>query len=197
MSSRSGQRYDDDNKRIVTGTIPFRIITESDNNTNNKEETKVVNNKTPSSSKVGNELIELLVVTCRRKKEKRTFPKGGWELDDEDLEHGARRETLEEAGVSSALKLIKVNKNEITPSWEYLSKKKKNGNNDVKEQERGCTAHMFLMRVTEIHDTWLEDKNRIREWVSPARAKNILKEDWMKDALQTALDQNLFSSSHI
>jgi hypothetical protein len=56
----------------------------------------------------------------------------------------------------------------------------------------GCTAHFFLMCVTEQSEKWAEDSIRVREWVSIERAKDVLKQKWMKDILDEAAIRGLF-----
>jgi hypothetical protein len=46
--------------------------------------------------------------------------------------------------------------------------------------------------VTEQSEKWAEDSIRVREWVSIERAKDVLKQKWMKDILDEAAIRGLF-----
>jgi diphosphoinositol-polyphosphate diphosphatase len=77
---RQKQRYSEDGKRLVAGTIPIRV-----------------RGQTNLSAPLSCSEVEVLLVSCRNGRGM-SFPKGGWE-DDETLESAAMRETVEEAGV--------------------------------------------------------------------------------------------------
>ena len=170
-TGRSRQRYDDDDgRRLIAGTIPFRFI-------RGEKVTERTMTMAEGIDNADNSEIEVLVISCRRKPNKRSFPKGGWELD-ETAEEAARRETLEEAGVSSAYALTPI------PIVHYKSK----------SSPIGCTAHFFLMCVTEQLEKWPEDSVRMREWVSVEQAQDVLKDTWMKDILYEAVSRGVFFS---
>ena len=181
-TGRSRQRYDDDNgRRLIAGTIPFRFIrgekvTETERDETGRKE-RTMTTMAEGIDNADNSEIEVLVISCRRKPNKRSFPKGGWELD-ETAEEAARRETLEEAGVSSAYALTPI------PIVHYKSK----------SSPIGCTAHFFLMCVTEQLEKWPEDSVRMREWVSVEQAQDVLKDTWMKDILYEAVSRGVFFS---
>jgi len=181
-TGRCRQRYDADNgRRLIAGTIPFRLTRdgndiENEETVKNKGTGETTTRTKATTDSNNNSDIEVLVISCRRKPNKRSFPKGGWELD-ESVEEAARRETLEEAGVSSTNALIPI------PSKAQY---------DTKSNPMGCTAHVFLMHVTEQREKWAEDSIRVREWVSIERAKDVLKQKWMVDVLDEAARRGLF-----
>ncbi|XP_021297893.1 nudix hydrolase 12, mitochondrial [Herrania umbratica] len=94
-TGRHRQRYDENNFRLVSGCIPYRLT----------EEEKDVD---------GESRIEVLMISSPNRSDL-VFPKGGWE-DDETVAEAARREALEEAGVRGILREIPLG------VWEFRSK---------------------------------------------------------------------------
>lgn len=75
---------------------------------------------------------------------------GGWETDETAAE-GAARESLEEGGVRGVLESSPL------PPLPFTSKTQR------------CTAHVFVMRVTDVLDEWPEAAERTRHWVRARR----------------------------
>ncbi|KAL8153733.1 hypothetical protein V2J09_011493 [Rumex salicifolius] len=105
------------------------------------------------------------------------FPKGGWE-DDETMEDAACREALEEAGVKGIL-----NKNQLG-MWEFKSKSRQ----ELCIEEGGCRGYMFALEVMEELDTWPEQENHNRRWLSIEEAFELCRYDWMREALTEFLN---------
>ncbi|XVE84257.1 hypothetical protein DITRI_Ditri16bG0156200 [Diplodiscus trichospermus] len=94
-TGRHRQRYDEDNFRLVSGCIPYRM-TKDDSNVDMENRIEVLMISSPNRSDL-------------------VFPKGGWE-DDETVVEAACREALEEAGVRGILREIPLG------VWEFRSK---------------------------------------------------------------------------
>ncbi|KAM1191395.1 hypothetical protein PS2_011691 [Malus domestica] len=101
------------------------------------------------------------------------FPKGGWE-DDETMSEAACREALEEAGVKGVLG------DNPLGAWEYRSKSKQKSCS----LQGGCKGFMFAMEVTEELDSWPEQANYGRKWLTIEEAFRSCRYDWMREALR-------------
>ncbi|XP_071734920.1 nudix hydrolase 13, mitochondrial-like [Rutidosis leptorrhynchoides] len=115
--------------------------------------------------------IEVLMVSSPNRDDM-VFPKGGWESD-ETVEEAACREALEEAGVKGILKEHSLG------VWEFRSKTKQ----EACINEGGCKGYMFALEVTEELESWPEQNNRSRKWVSIEEAFNSCRYEWMRNAL--------------
>eukprot|EP01026_Neomeris_dumetosa_P079737 TRINITY_DN873_c0_g1_i1.p3 TRINITY_DN873_c0_g1~~TRINITY_DN873_c0_g1_i1.p3 ORF type:complete len:194 (-),score=42.64 TRINITY_DN873_c0_g1_i1:593-1174(-) len=112
------------------------------------------------------ENIQVLQITSRNGKGW-VFPKGGWETN-ETVEQAAQRETVEEAGVRGDLI------SDVLGEFAFESRKADQGR---------CIARMYVMRVLEVLNSWPEQAERDRRWVSIQEAMEDCKYDWMKEAL--------------
>ncbi|KAL8474445.1 hypothetical protein ACS0TY_031058 [Phlomoides rotata] len=156
LPSRTGrhlQRYNQGIRQVV-GCIPYRF-------------------RNKSALIVGTSLddVEVLLISSQ-KSSRLMFPKGGWELDEEDIELAAGRETLEEAGVVGLL-------GEKLGEWIFKSK----------SQEKYHEGSMFPMLVTEVLDVWPEKNVRHRVWMSVKEAREACCASWMKEALDEFVSQ--------
>ncbi|KAF8390762.1 hypothetical protein HHK36_025289 [Tetracentron sinense] len=135
-TGRDRQRYEG-RLRLVAGCIPYRLEKDGED----------------YSCDLGNRLKVLMISSPNRND--LVFPKGGWE-DDETVGEAACREALEEAGVKGILdeKHLGV--------WEFRSKSRQNSCS----LEGGCKGYMFALEVTEELDSWPEQDNHERKWVS-------------------------------
>ncbi|KAJ8773117.1 hypothetical protein K2173_028294 [Erythroxylum novogranatense] len=150
---RERQRYEN-NVRLVSGCIPYRIAMDKE--------------------KCGNDLenmLQVLMVSSPNRTDL-VFPKGGWE-DDETMEEAACREALEEAGVKGILKEAQLG------VWEFRSK----SSQDPCSLEGGCKGFMFALQVTEELQTWPEQENRDRKWLNIKDAFELCRYEWMREAL--------------
>lgn len=120
---------------------------------------------------VGEEDIEVLVITAQRKGKGMMFPKGGWELD-ESIEGAASRETVEEAGVVGDVE-HKLGK------WSFNSK----------NRDTFYEGHMFPLLVKEQLESWPEKGIRQRKWVSVREARIVCEYWWMKEALELLVNR--------
>ncbi|XP_062159466.1 nudix hydrolase 18, mitochondrial-like [Alnus glutinosa] len=155
VSSRTGrclQRYDRKGYRQVVGCIPYRY------------------RDTSQSSSIKE--LEVLLISSQ-KGQAMMFPKGGWELD-ESMEDAAKRETLEEAGVTG-----KVEKK--LGMWLYKSKRC-----DIMHE-----GYMFPLRVNKELDQWPEKNLRQRKWMTVAEAGEVCQGAWMKEALDKLVNRQL------
>jgi diphosphoinositol-polyphosphate diphosphatase len=151
---RHRQRYEN-NLRLVSGCIPYRLSKEEKDHSGEKEN-----------------CIEVLMVSSPNRDDL-VFPKGGWE-DDENVFEAASREALEEAGVKGTL-----NEN-LLGFWEFRSKSKQ----DICSLKGGCKGYMFALEVTEELETWPEQKNRYRKWLKIEDAFRLCRYEWMRMALK-------------
>ncbi|KAJ0704443.1 putative NUDIX hydrolase domain-containing protein [Helianthus annuus] len=116
--------------------------------------------------------IEVLMVSSPNRDDM-VFPKGGWESD-ETVEEAACREALEEAGVRGVIKGNSLGE------WEFRSKSKQ----EACSEEGGCKGYMFVLEVTEELETWPEQNNRNRKWVTIEEAFVVCRYEWMRNALE-------------
>ncbi|XP_071725377.1 nudix hydrolase 4-like [Rutidosis leptorrhynchoides] len=143
------QRYDKGCRQVV-GCIPYRY-----------------RNASQLSSFNGNlieEEMEVLLISSQNGNGM-LFPKGGWEIN-ESMEEAARRETLEEAGVTG-------NVEDRLGKWRYKSKSR-----PVVHE-----GYMFSLLVNKQFDLWPEKNNRNRKWASVSEAREVCKQWWMREAL--------------
>ncbi|XP_031276674.1 nudix hydrolase 12, mitochondrial-like isoform X1 [Pistacia vera] len=161
LEARTGrlrQRYDENNLRLVSGCIPYRL-TKDDGNQNDDIENK----------------IEVAMVSSPNRSDL-VFPKGGWENDETVIE-AACREALEEAGVKGILRENPLG------VWEFRSKSRQ----DLLSQEGGCKGYMFALEVTEELESWPEQENRCRKWLNIKDAFELCRYEWMREALEAFL----------
>ena len=92
--------------------------------------------------------IRVLLVSSRKKPGDWVLPKGGWELNEEAFE-GAERETWEEAGVRGKAEKDVVARGKV-----------------VSKHGKPTTFLFFPMRIETIENTWPEQHERERRWVS-------------------------------
>ncbi|XP_024988611.1 nudix hydrolase 12, mitochondrial-like isoform X2 [Cynara cardunculus var. scolymus] len=151
-TGRHLQRYDN-NLRLVSGCIPYRLAKTEDQRINVKNR------------------IEVLMVSSPNRNDM-VFPKGGWESD-ETVEEAACREALEEAGVRGILKGNSLGE------WEFRSKSKQ----EACSEEGGCKGYLFALEVTEELEAWPEQHNRNRKWVAIEEASVLCRYEWMRSAL--------------
>ncbi|OVA09708.1 NUDIX hydrolase domain [Macleaya cordata] len=156
-TGRHRQLYDD-GFRLVSGCIPYRIKKDVEDDTVDSE----------------NRLEVLMVSSPNR--EDLVFPKGGWE-DDETMVEAACREALEEAGVKGILD------ENYLGWWEFRSKSRQNSCST----EGSCRGCMFALEVTEELDTWPEEDNHGRRWLSMGEAFRLCRYEWMREALEVFL----------
>ena len=121
--------------------------------------------------------VEVMLITSRRKVGEYVLPKGGWETD-EALEDAAARETVEEAGVRGALEALEGPPGGGAGPHDdgFLFTSKRNG---------PCKARMFVMHVCEELEVWPECGQRRREWFSLPAARNALRKEWMREAIDS------------
>ncbi|XP_031260527.1 nudix hydrolase 13, mitochondrial-like [Pistacia vera] len=156
-TGRHRQRYQDQ-LRLVSGCIPYRFQ----------------KNAKDQNCATENNVLVLMISTPNR--DDLVFPKGGWE-NDETIGEAACREALEEAGVKGLL-----GENPLGV-WEFRSKSKQNSCSN----EGGCRGYMFVLEVTEELETWPEQANHDRKWLSVDEAFKFCRYDWMRDALKKFL----------
>jgi len=142
-TGRHLQRYEKGCRQVV-GCIPYRYRSAS---------------QTPSI-----EEMEVLLISSQ-KGHSMLFPKGGWEIN-ESMEDAAKRETLEEAGVTGNVK-------DRLGKWRYKSK----------SQPVIHEGYMFSLLVNKQLDIWPEKKNRNRRWFSVTEAREVCQQWWMREAL--------------
>nr|ABR18248.1 unknown [Picea sitchensis] len=159
LTARTGrhQQRYDNEYRLVAGCIPYRY----------KESGEACNGT------VNRELEVLMVLS--RGGTALIFPKGGWE-NDESLQEAACRETFEEAGVRGIIK-------KDLGCWDFRSKRYQDDSN----LEGFHRAHMFALLVTEQLDSWPEQNERQRKWVTITEADGRCKDDWMRQALRSCV----------
>lgn len=153
-TGRHRQRYDN-NLRLVSGCIPYRLVKDDEGHCINLEKR-----------------VEVLMISSPNRDDM-VFPKGGWE-NDETIEEAACREALEEAGVRGILRETPLG------VWEFRSK----SNQEVCSPGGGCKGCMFALEVTEELDDWPEQNNRERKWLLTSEALEVCRYEWMRSALE-------------
>ncbi|KAJ4838069.1 hypothetical protein Tsubulata_050497 [Turnera subulata] len=157
-SGRERQRYED-NVRLVSGCIPYRLTKDDREEDNIDLEGR----------------IEVLMLTSPNRTDF-VFPKGGWE-DDETVVQAACREAFEEAGVKGILKECPIGE------WKFRSKSRQ----DLFSMEGSCKGYMFALEVTEELETWPEQEIRDRKWLTIKDAFELCRYEWMREALDRFL----------
>ncbi|KDP41877.1 hypothetical protein JCGZ_26895 [Jatropha curcas] len=157
-TGRHRQRYEN-NVRLVSGCIPYRLIKDNDEQSNDDIENK----------------IQVLMISSPNRTDL-VFPKGGWE-DDETVFEAACREAIEEAGVKGILREVPLG------VWHFRSKSRQ----DPCSLEGGCKGFMFALEVTEELETWPEQENHDRKWLNIKEAFEFCRYEWMREALRNFL----------
>jgi len=155
LGSRTGrhlQRYNKGSRQVV-GCIPYRY------------------NGTNKTSLVGEEELEVLLISSQNKAKGMLFPKGGWETDESKID-AALRETMEEAGVSGIVE------SELG-KWNFKSRR-----HDVYYE-----GYMFQLLVNEQVEFWPEKDIRQRKWMSVPEARKACQHGWMKEALDVFVNR--------
>ncbi|GMH06900.1 hypothetical protein Nepgr_008740 [Nepenthes gracilis] len=155
-TGRHRQRYED-NYRLVSGCIPYRLRKEDDRSSCQEDRLEVVMISSPNRDHL-------------------VFPKGGWE-EDETVQQAACREALEEAGLKGKLKA------KLLGIWEFRSK----SSQSTCSLEGGCRGYMFALEVTEELETWPEQGNHHRKWLCIKEAFMLCRYEWMREALDKFL----------
>lgn len=145
---RQQQRYGQAGERLVAGCIPIRYIENGQ----------------------GADGVQVLLVS-RRCGKGWSFPKGGWETDEQTAEQAAQRETVEEAGVLGTIE------EPLLGAFPFLSQKRCNS------KDGQCLAYIYVMRVEKQLDVWPEQKERQRCWFSIPEVCDRCGQDWMRQAL--------------
>ncbi|PSS18259.1 Nudix hydrolase [Actinidia chinensis var. chinensis] len=158
-TGRHRQRYDNNNLRLVSGCIPYRVAKHDDHHGDSEHK------------------IEVLMISSPNRDDL-VFPKGGWD-DDETCEEAACREALEEAGVKG---ILKGNGNPLGV-WEFRSK----SSQKICSLKGGCKGYMFALEVTEELEVWPEQGNRDRKWLCIKEAFKLCRYEWMCRALEKFL----------
>ncbi|XP_059447156.1 nudix hydrolase 13, mitochondrial-like [Corylus avellana] len=153
-TGRHKQRYEDQ-LRLVAGCIPYRLEQNVEGCHGSSE----------------NKLLVLMISSPNR--HDLVFPKGGWE-DDETIREAACREAFEEAGVKGILSETPLG------DWMFRSKSRQKSCS----LEGGCRGYMFALKVTEELDSWPEQANYDRKWLTTEEAFKLCRYDWMRDALE-------------
>jgi len=153
MVARQGrdlQRYSaSTGGRIVVGCIPYRVRDGGD----------------------GEGELEVLVISSQ-KGHGMMFPKGGWELD-ESMDDAARREALEEAGVSGDM-------GKVLGCWHYQSRR----------YQTTYEGIMYPLRVTDELQQWPEMASRKRTWATVQQVMEGCQHCWMREALEELVSRH-------
>ncbi|KAM7280273.1 hypothetical protein ACFE04_007407 [Oxalis oulophora] len=155
-TGRHLQRYDSKGCRQIVGCIPYRYRKTGELPCVEEMEVLLI------SSQNGNGML---------------FPKGGWEIN-ESMEDAAKRETLEEAGVTG-------NVEDRLGKWRYKSKSR-----PVVHE-----GYMFSLLVNKQFDLWPEKNNRERRWASVTKAREVCQQWWMREALDELVPKTQNSPS--
>lgn len=163
---RQRQRYED-NFRLVSGCIPYRVAKNNDEDSFDLESS-----------------LEVLMISSPNRDDL-VFPKGGWE-DDETVEEAACREALEEAGVKGIIK------GDSLGDWTFRSKSRQESGC----LEGGCKVCMFALEVTEELDAWPEQENHDRKWLFIKDAFRLCRYQWMSTALEKFIEVMATAKKH-
>lgn len=117
--------------------------------------------------------VEVLMISSPNRHDL-VFPKGGWD-NDETVHEAASREALEEAGIRGNLHERELG------VWDFRSK------SSQYSLKAGCRGCMFALEVTEELDTWPEQENHGRKWLSIIEAFRLCRYEWMREALRSFL----------
>ncbi|MEX0340148.1 MAG: NUDIX hydrolase [Arenibacterium sp.] len=113
---------------------------------------------------------DILLITSRETK-RWIIPKG-WPIDGLNNAEAALQEAWEEAGVKEA----------------HITKKPMGHFDYPKRLSCGTTTEIetevFLARVKHLSDNYPEDDERVRKWVSPDEAANLVQEPGLKSILR-------------
>jgi len=171
MAARTGrdnQRYNAVNQRLVAGCICYRPATKA-----RMEDSA----NADAFARALADGVEVLMLNSKKgaRVDGRDliFPKGGWELD-ETASEAAARESMEEGGVAGTLSASEK-------TYEFVSRSRVKAG--CAGDEAKCVAHVFTMEVKCEYDTWPEEGERTRYWLSPDEAWRRCKHDWMRQAL--------------
>ncbi|XP_077227327.1 nudix hydrolase 13, mitochondrial-like [Tasmannia lanceolata] len=165
-TGRHRQRYQD-GFRLVSGCIPYRLKKNVDDHTGGLEDR-----------------LEVLMISSPNRHDL-VFPKGGWE-DDETVFAAACREALEEAGVRGNL-----DENPLG-EWKFRSKSRQNSSS----LEGGCWGYMFALEVVEELESWPEQANHERKWLTVMEASELCRYEWMRIALEECRQRVLQDNEH-
>lgn len=114
--------------------------------------------------------LQILLITSRET-HRWVIPKG-WPMESRSPWDSAAREALEEAGVEGAIGRV--------PVGSYLYEKRMAGGVLVP-----CQVEVFPLKVAHQRKTWREKDQREQRWVSLAEAIEAVKEQGLKQILQT------------
>ncbi|NIV04559.1 NUDIX domain-containing protein [Candidatus Saccharibacteria bacterium] len=110
----------------------------------------------------GSEVEVLLITTVKGKRW--IIPKG---LIEPDLtaQESAKNEALEEAGIEGEISAESVGEYQYS-KWGGI-----------------CNVEVFLMKVTDIHEDWLEREIRKRRWFAIEKAAKLIREDKLREMI--------------
>lgn len=180
MFAREGrdlQRYDEQGRRLLAGSVPWRLVEADAGRDGTLARGGMAKagggRRSERDEKGASWHVQVLLVTSRRG-EGLVLPKGGWESDESVVE-AAQRETWEEAGVLG---------DRFEPLGTFLYRNKLGkARPEVEEGPGSCLAHMYACHVVDVKEAWPEQDMRRRVWCDLERAMDVLKHEWMRQAL--------------
>ena len=113
--------------------------------------------------RITNNEMEILLITSTETQQW-LFPKGNIE-GNETPQEGARRETIEEAGVKGDISEPAI------------------GIYDHEKLGKRYSVEMFAMHVTSELSEWPEDRIRRRKWVEVQKAKSVVQEEYLREII--------------
>jgi 8-oxo-dGTP pyrophosphatase MutT (NUDIX family) len=119
--------------------------------------------------RIGKKGLEILMITSMKRK-RWIIPKGIVEPDMTPAASAAK-EALEEAGIEGDVLDQSI------------------GNYHYKKWGGLCRCDVFPMRVTKIHDKWLEKDERSREWVPAATALKRIRHKKLRSIVRKFVDK--------